>query len=66
MSSTKLKEQPGYEGHGEPSNPPSVKKGKFEGIGTYMDCESMTSTSPTAQSPNVKSGQNAGSGRTGS
>jgi hypothetical protein len=60
MSSVKKKTDPGYENHGENSQPPSVRKGKFEAVGTYMDAGAMTSTFPKATSPNVKTGTSSG------
>lgn len=60
MSSTKKKTEPDYEGHGENSNPPSVRKGKFSAVGTYMDTGAMTSTFPKAIGPNVKTGTSSG------
>lgn len=59
MASTKLNKQD-YEGHGESSKPPSVKKGKFEAVGTYMDTGAMTTTFPKGISPNVKTGASGG------
>lgn len=56
MSSKKQKPESGYEGHGDSSNAPSPKKGKFTAIGTYMDAGTMTTTSPKSISVNVKSG----------
>ena len=60
MASTKLKSQAGYEGHGDPSSAPSVRKGKFEAIGTYVDTGAMTSTFPKGIGPNVKTGTSSG------
>lgn len=60
MGSVKKKTEAMYEGHGENSNPPSVKKGKFEAIGTFMDTGAMTSTFPKGISPNVKTGTSSG------
>lgn len=56
MSKTKKSTESAYEGHGENSQPPSVKKGKFEAVGTFMDTGSMTSTYPKGLSVNVKTG----------
>ena len=60
MASTKKRVDPGYEGHGENSNPPSVRKGKFEAVGTFLDTGAMTSTFPKGTSPNVKTGTSSG------
>lgn len=60
MSSTKKMPEANYEGHGETSKPPSVKKGKFEAIGTYVDSGAMTSTFPKGIGPNVKTGTSSG------
>ena len=60
MSQTKLKTLAGYEGHGENSTPPSLKKGKFEAIGTFIDSGAMTTTFPKALGPNMKTGTSSG------
>lgn len=60
MASTKKMTDASYEGHGENSKPPSVKKGKFEAIGTFMDTGAMTSTFPKGIGPNVKTGTSSG------
>lgn len=60
MASTKLNTKPDYEGHGENSKPPSVRKGKFEAVGTYIDSGAMTSTFPKGIGPNVKTGTSSG------
>lgn len=60
MASTKTKMSSMYEGHGESSTPPSVRKGKFEAVGTYLDSGAMTSTFPKGTSPNVKTGTSSG------
>ncbi len=60
MSVKKLKELPGYQGHGESSMPPSPRKGTFYGIGTWLDAGAMNSTFPKGTSPNVKTGTSSG------
>lgn len=60
MASKKLNTVAGYEGHGENSKPPSVRKGTFEAVGTYMDTGAMTSTFPKGIGPNVKTGTSSG------
>lgn len=60
MGSIKQKEEAGYEGHGENSMPPSVKKGKFEAIGTFIDSGAQTTTFPKGIGPNVKTGTSSG------
>ena len=48
-----------FEGHGESSKAPSVKKGTFYQVGTYAEGEFFT-TFPKAISPNTKSGTSSG------
>lgn len=60
MASTKKFGGIDPEGHGENSKAPSVRKGKFEAVGTYMDTGAMTSTFPKGIGPNVKTGTSSG------
>lgn len=60
MASVKEMTKADYEGHGENSKPPSVRKGKFEAVGTYIDSGAQTSTFPKGTSPNVKTGTSSG------
>ena len=60
MASKKESPSSEYEGHGENSRPPSVKKGEFCAIGTYIDDGAMNSTFPKGISPNVKTGTSSG------
>lgn len=60
MATTKLKQQPGYEGHGESSSAPTVRKGKLYAVGTYIDSGQMSSCYPKGTSPNVKTGTSSG------
>jgi hypothetical protein len=62
MGSTKLKEQPGYMGHGDPSMPPSIRKGTFAAIGTFVDSGNLGKIYPKGISPNVKQGTPSGEG----
>jgi hypothetical protein len=43
-----------YEGHGENSHAPSIKKGTYMQVGTVVDMQSK------AISPNVKAGSSSG------
>jgi hypothetical protein len=60
MASSKHKPESAYEGHGDSSTPPSIRKGKFESPATFLDSGSLASTYPKGTSPNVKSGQPSG------
>jgi hypothetical protein len=60
MASSKMKPESAYEGHGDPSTPPAVKKGKFMTPATFLDSGALASTYPKGTSPNVKTSEPSG------
>jgi len=62
MASKKLMPLSDYQGHGEPSKAPNIRKGSFMAIGTYVDSGNIGSIYPKGISPNVKSGSPSGEG----
>ena len=60
MASSKHKPESAYEGHGDSSMPPAVRKGKFESPATFLDSGSLDVMYPKGTSPNVKNGQPSG------
>lgn len=47
----------GCGGHHEPSNAPSLNKGQFQQVGTFVSEGDMTSISPRGTSVNTKTGK---------
>jgi hypothetical protein len=47
----------GCGGHHEPSKAPSLNKGQFQQVGTFVDEGQMTSVSPRGTSVNSKTGK---------
>jgi hypothetical protein len=60
MASSKQKPESAYEGHGDSSTPPSIRKGQFKTPATFLDSGALSATYPKGTSPNVKTGQPSG------